>query len=50
MPSGPVAEFEPRFDRKLSTLSEEKDRESRGSWVQLSKVGAESDWVSDTRF
>ena len=35
MPSGPVAESESRFDIKLSTLSEEKDTESRDSWVQL---------------
>ena len=43
MPSGPVAESESRFDSKLSTLSEEKDRESRDSWVRLGKVGTESD-------
>ena len=29
MPSGPVAESELRFDSKLSTLSGEKDTESR---------------------
>ena len=43
MPSGLVAESESRFDSKLSTLSGEKDTESRDSWVQLGKVGAESD-------
>ena len=43
MPSGPVAEFEVRFDSKLSTLSEEKDTESRDSWVRLGKVSTESD-------
>ena len=43
MPSGPVAESESRFDNKLSTLSEEKDTESRDSWVRLGKVGTESD-------
>ena len=43
MPSGPVAESESRFDSKLSTLSGEKDTESRDSWVQLGKVGRESD-------
>ena len=43
MPSGPVAESESRFDSKLSTFSEEKDTESRTSWVRLGKVGAESD-------
>ena len=43
MPSGPVAESESRFDRKLSTLSGEKDTESRDSWVRLGKVGTESD-------
>ena len=41
MPTGPVAESESRFDSKLS-LSEEKDTESRDSWVQLVKVGTES--------
>ena len=40
MPSGPVAESESRFDSKLSTLSEEKDTQSRDSWVRLGKVGA----------
>ena len=45
MPSGPVAESESRFDSKLSTLSGEKDTESRNSWVLLGKVGAESDGV-----
>ena len=40
MLSGPVAESDSRFDNKLSTLSEEKDTESRDSghnwvrWVQ----------------
>ena len=43
MPSGPVAESESRFDSKLSTLSGEKDTESRDSWVLLCKVGTESD-------
>ena len=43
MPSGPVAESESRFDSKLSTLSEEKDTESRDSWVRLGQVGTESD-------
>ena len=42
IPSGPVAESESRFDSKLSTLSGEKDTESRDSWVQLGKVGPES--------
>ena len=32
-----------RSDSKLSTLSGEKDTESRNSWVQLGKVGTESD-------
>ena len=43
MPPGPVAESESRFDSKLSTLSGEKDTESRDSWVRLGKVGTESD-------
>ena len=43
MPSGPVAESESRFDSKLSTLSGEKDTESRDSCVRLGKVGTESD-------
>ena len=43
MPSGPVAESELRFDNKLSTLTEEKDTESRDSWVRLGKVNRESD-------
>ena len=43
MPSGPVAESESRFDSKLSTLSGEKDTESRNSWVKLGQVGTESD-------
>ncbi len=43
VPSGPVAESESRFDSKLSTLSGEKDTESRDSWVRLGKVGTESD-------
>ena len=43
MPPGPVAESESRFDSKLPTLSGEKDTESRNSWVQLGKVGPESD-------
>ena len=42
MPSVPVAESESRFDSKLSSLSGEKDTESRNSWVQLGKVGTES--------
>ena len=42
MQTGPVAESESRFDSKLSTLSGEKDTESRNSWVQLGKVGTES--------
>ena len=49
MPSRPVAESESRFDSKPSTLSEEKDAESRDSWVRLGKVGRESDrfWTQD---
>ena len=49
MPSGPVAESESRFDSKLSTLSGEKETESRDSWVRLGKVGTESDgfWTQD---
>ena len=49
MPSGPVAESESRFDSKISTLSGEKDTESRDSWVRLGKVGTESDgfWTQD---
>ena len=49
MPSGPVAESESRFDSKFSTLSGEKDGESRDSWVRLGKVGRESDgfWTQD---
>ena len=43
MPSGPVAESESRFDSKLSTLSGEKNTESRDIWVRLCKVGRESD-------
>ena len=43
MPSGPVAESESRFDSKLSTLSGEKDTESRDSWVRLGKMSGESD-------
>ena len=43
MPSGPVAESESRFERKLSTLSGEKDTESRDSWVRQGKVGRERD-------
>ena len=48
MPSRPVAEYESRFDSKLSTLSDEKDTESSDSWVQLGKVGRESDgfWLN----
>ena len=49
MPSGSVAESESRFDSKLSTLSGEKDTESRDSWVRLGEVGGESDgfWTQD---
>ena len=49
MPSGPVAESESRFDSKLSTLSGEKDTESRDSLLRLGKVGRESDgfWTQD---
>ena len=49
MPSGLIAESESRFDSMLSTLSEEKDTESRNSWVRLGKVGTESDrfWTQD---
>ena len=43
MPSGPVAESESKYESKLSTLSGEKDTESRNSWVRLGKVGTESD-------
>ena len=43
IPSGPVAESESRFGSKLSTLSGEKDTESRNSCVRLGKVGTESD-------
>ena len=43
MPSGPVAESESMFDSKLSTLSGEKETESRNSCVWLSKVATESD-------
>ena len=38
MPSGWVAESESRFDSKFSTLSVEKDTESRDSCVRLGKV------------
>ena len=49
MPSEPVAESEVRFDSKPSTLSEERDTESRDIWVRLGKVGRESDgfWTHD---
>ena len=49
MPSGLVAESESRFYSNLSTLSGEKDTESRDSWVRLGKVGRESDgfWIQD---
>ena len=56
MPSGPVAESESRLDSHPSTLSGEKDRESRNSWVQLGKVGPESngfgtqDFEANTEF
>ena len=43
MLSGPFAESESRFVSKLSTLSGEKDTESRNSWVRLGDVGTESD-------
>ena len=43
MASVPVAESELRFDSSLSTLSGEKDTESRNSWVRLGKLGTESD-------
>ena len=43
MPSGPVAECESQFESKFSTLSRERDTESRNSWVRLGKVGSESD-------
>ena len=43
MPSRLVAESESRFDKKFSTLSDEKDTESRDSWVRLGKVGTERD-------
>ena len=43
MSSGPVAESESTFDSKLSTLSGEKDTESRNSWMRLGKVGREID-------
>ncbi len=43
MPSGPVAESKSRFDKNFSTLSGEKDTESRSSWVRLGKVGTERD-------
>ena len=42
MPYGPDAESKSRFDSKLSTLSGEKDTESRNSWVRLGKLDAES--------
>ena len=49
MPSGPVVESKTRFDSKLSTLSAQKDTESRDSWVRLGKVDRESDgfWAQD---
>ena len=49
MPSGQVAESKSKFDSKLSTLSGEKDTESRDGWVRLGKVGTESDgfWAQD---
>ena len=43
MPSGAVEESQSRIDSKLSTLSGEKDTESRDSWVRLGKVGTEDD-------
>ena len=43
MPSGPVAESESRVDSKLSTLSEEKDTESKSNLIRLGKVGTKSD-------
>ena len=49
MLSGPVAKSESRFDSKLSTLSEEKDTDSRASCVWLGKAGTESNgfWRQD---
>ena len=44
MPSGTVAESELRSASNLSTLSGEKDIESRNILVRLGKVGPESDW------
>ena len=43
MPSGAVTESESSFDSKLSTLTGEKDTESRTRWMWLGKVGTESD-------
>ena len=43
MSSGLVAESESKFDSKLSTLSEEKDTESRNNGVSLGRVGTKSD-------
>ena len=50
MPSGPVAESESRFNSKLSTLSGEKDTESRNRWRRLGKVGTESDGLGTQEF
>ena len=42
MLSGPVAESESKFESKISTLSGEKDTESRYRWVRLGIVGTAS--------
>ena len=49
MPSELFSESESSLDRKISTLSAEKDTESRNSWLRLGKVGTESDgfWTQD---
>ena len=47
MPSEPVAESEWRFYSKLSTLSGEKDAESRDSWVRQFKVGRGVEKIED---
>ena len=49
MLSGPVAESEVRFDSKLSTLSEEKDR-VQGQLGATGSGGYRMRWVSDTIF
>ena len=43
MPYRPDAECESRFDSQFSTLSGEKDKETRNSRGRLGKVGKESD-------